>query len=378
MKTITLISALLTVCTAQAQQQRLQVTVLGRNKTTIVENALTKDARIADRLKLRIDKLKSITGGSEGTGGGNTINGRPIEHYQKDTSELDVASDVEAKLQLISNDIPRFGRALEDRVAETKWYILPARLVELPLTITKIGIKTDQTAIQVSKEVYIDEKKWNLMGRSEKTELVLHELVLAQYLWLKKKPSTIFTAITQALSMSDMRRISKLVSGYATTDAVLLGDELMKRNFGYYLTRPERADRIARVGGELKAFLSMCGNPNPQLSLLTILLQDFYMEYRARYAYANSFSALPESASAQQQFEKMWKLQSMFAPSWSALADIYPEQLISAKVAVDGDNNDLFEIIFPGVKNSSADAKMGKTACEKLRTFDYNKLLIIF
>ncbi|RYZ92365.1 MAG: hypothetical protein EOP06_04445 [Proteobacteria bacterium] len=333
----------------------------------------------AEKMERSMGAALSVRRGSEGVGGGNTLGGVVIENYQQDTSELEVWPSVKKKLNLLRADIPGFGRQLQDRAKETKWYIVPVRIEQLPESITGIAIATEQTAVQVPKEVYIDQTKWRAMTASAKVGLVLHELVLAEYLWKKANPDRSFPAIEQALSMADMRRVSKLVQNYQSTSIEQTANEIDERNFGYYINRVDKKKREKAASDLVSFFASECSKPEGRkLSHLSIILSEFYGQYRFSHAFSQ-YGGFPGQtdtayASGQRFFAKQRRLEHYFVPAWYETKKLFPAALADVNVPVDKFKGSLFDTVYPGARDSELDSEMGEQVCRELKSFDLGRL----
>jgi len=62
------------------------------------------------------------------------------------------------------------------------WYFVPTSLDQIPSDKLGVAFSTEQLALQSKREIWIDAKKYQALSDQAKGELLLHELVMAQYL----------------------------------------------------------------------------------------------------------------------------------------------------------------------------------------------------
>lgn len=123
-------------------------------------------------------------GPSDG-GGGDTCNGKLIESYKVDISQLDEFKEF---------ILPVFNK-LESGSRETKfnnpfmltpylknWYIIDCKLQDIPKERKGLFLESYQTAIHTTREVFIDSSSYNNMVKEEKAKLLLHEIIMGYYL----------------------------------------------------------------------------------------------------------------------------------------------------------------------------------------------------
>jgi len=129
----------------------------------------------------------SEDGGAD-VGGGNAIQGKMIEEYQVDVTEileyqeaiLPIIKTLQAQFPDLAADFLHIARA-------RKWYIVPADLKSLDAL--KIGIpleiQTEQVALHTPEKIFIDRRRWEVMSSSSKSYLILHEIVMG-IKWIDK------------------------------------------------------------------------------------------------------------------------------------------------------------------------------------------------
>lgn len=320
----------------------------------------------------------SETGGAD-TGGGNTINGIIIENYQQATEELDGWNGAQKIIQDIKQDIPKFGRALEERARELRWYILPTRLDQLPASITHIGARSEQMAVHIRGEIYIDAELWNApdMTSAKKTAFILHEIILAQYFYIKNDSTLKYKKIQEALSMSDMRVISDLVTSYKSGQMNELQSELHARNYGYYLSTNVAQRYIALTLENLAYSQSICEKENsPRLSQVAQPLEILNLVYfNDPVPYGSDRSS--EILSNQKLFQKQDELITPLFLLWSdIISGIYPDHYKMAPTRYSLSGPRLFEQVFSNQNSSEWDQLEGEKACRKLRIFNLRTLQI--
>lgn len=119
-----------------------------------------------------------LRGGGD-AGGGNLLNGRPLESYALDVNK---SPEMQMALRLL-RPIGRFGfdhlgPEIEYVVNKKSWYIVP---IDLPaLTSHSIGVhfSAEQGALQDFEEIWIDQKYFDKMTFEGRVQLLVHEIFM--------------------------------------------------------------------------------------------------------------------------------------------------------------------------------------------------------
>jgi len=112
-------------------------------------------------------------------GGGNTLNGKPIESYVGDvTKYASYKKMIVPLLEKIDRKVPNFSGEMKRTITDKIWYFVPVRLNRLPNKITGIQFPSDQTIVQTEKAVWVDKVRFDALVEREQGILELHELVM--------------------------------------------------------------------------------------------------------------------------------------------------------------------------------------------------------
>lgn len=125
-----------------------------------------------------------VQGPSDG-GGGDTCNGKMIESYHVDITTLDEYKEfVQPLLSKMAQEKNGQKDSSPFSIAPRmkNWYIIDCKLGKIPQERKGLYLETYQTAIQTSREIFIDAKSYGAMAKEEKAKLLLHEMVMGFYL----------------------------------------------------------------------------------------------------------------------------------------------------------------------------------------------------
>lgn len=145
-------------------------------------------------------------GTSSNGGGGNTINGKPVESYMKSIEELfeykKFILPVFRKLSGESTDVMIVY--LRWAVQTKPWYFVPVKLDTL--SQAQIGLpfnpgQVDQVARNTKDAVYIDVNEYEALAPKDRARLLLHEMVMSARFLMKQTPKD------QCLALSRSRDI---------------------------------------------------------------------------------------------------------------------------------------------------------------------------
>ena len=160
------------------------------------------------------------------SGGGNTIDGRMTEMYQKSIETLpEYKRYVFPILRKLSKGQPDVLVAYLQWAAKTKvWYFVPRKLASLPADrIAMTFTSTEQLALHSEKEVFIDEPAYLAQNDHARAYLLLHELVMGAKLLMKKPPEFQCKILSGVLSVTACR--DKLQMNLATSNPDSTGRE---------------------------------------------------------------------------------------------------------------------------------------------------------
>ena len=127
-------------------------------------------------------------GTSDQGGGGNLINGKPLDFYKKDVTELPeyikYIKPIDEKLNDIREDTQGDNGVtyLETSAKRKTWYVVPVKLDTLETARIGTNFKSDQGAYQTEKEIFISDLIYKDLDEEHKAQLLLHEIVMAFYL----------------------------------------------------------------------------------------------------------------------------------------------------------------------------------------------------
>lgn len=190
---------------APSLMQQSSSSALGREKQALqaspridmsklkMKDLVATDEALSDKpIRLKdSDKLKAVERlrGGDGSGGGNTINGKIIEKYRVDITQTpEYRTFVVPVLTQLKKIYSDFGESLEKVATKKTWYMIPIPIKTLPPKIVGLGhldlrnVDYKQPSIQTLFSVWTDQNKYNqLGGLREKAEHLLHELALGLY-----------------------------------------------------------------------------------------------------------------------------------------------------------------------------------------------------
>jgi hypothetical protein len=128
-------------------------------------------------------KNDTYSGPSDG-GGGDTCNGKMIESYKVDITSLDEFKDL--VLPLFDKLKPKNNKDKKSPFLLTPenktWYLIDCKLNDLPKNRKGLYLESYQTAIQTSREVFIENSSYQKMPKEEKAKLIIHETIMGLYL----------------------------------------------------------------------------------------------------------------------------------------------------------------------------------------------------
>lgn len=119
-------------------------------------------------------------GGTDSTGGGNGINGKPLESYAVSVeANADYKTHIAPIIAQVVKKFPRFASDLIHIANDRRWYLVPVELDKIPYERIGVSFAVDQLALQSRAAVWIDDGLFKKMPDGEdRARLLLHELVM--------------------------------------------------------------------------------------------------------------------------------------------------------------------------------------------------------
>jgi hypothetical protein len=119
-------------------------------------------------------------GSSRVGGGGNGINGKPIESYAQDITSLpEYKQYIQPILAKLDTKIPALANDMRYLERNKNAYFVPVELLKMPEWIIGVYFETDQLALQTESELWVDSILYNRMrNQKDKATLLLHEMVM--------------------------------------------------------------------------------------------------------------------------------------------------------------------------------------------------------
>ena len=124
------------------------------------------------------DPLAKPASGGTDSGGGNGIQGQPLESFSKPVSSLPEFKRVQVVIDNLSKNCPEVAADFVHIVKERTWYFVPIELDTIPSTRLGVSFATDQFGLQNRREVWVSLNNFNNPKSTEdsRSELILHEL----------------------------------------------------------------------------------------------------------------------------------------------------------------------------------------------------------
>ncbi|MBL7557334.1 MAG: hypothetical protein JNM24_16015 [Bdellovibrionaceae bacterium] len=135
-----------------------------------------------------VPDMPDSKGTSDQGGGGNLINGKPLDFYKKEITELPEYTKYIKPIDEKLNDIREDNQAdngvtyLETLAKRKTWYLVPVKLDGIEAARIGTNFKSDQGAYQTEKEIFISDLIYKDLDEEHKAQLLLHEIVMAFYL----------------------------------------------------------------------------------------------------------------------------------------------------------------------------------------------------
>ncbi len=122
----------------------------------------------------------AFASGGRSDGGGNGINGRPIESYAVKISETtEYQQIILPVLELVGSKLPDFAEDMKSIANNKPWYFVPVTLDQLPSDLIGVAFPTDQDALQSQGAVWVDKNRYDSMkSASDRAHLLVHEMIM--------------------------------------------------------------------------------------------------------------------------------------------------------------------------------------------------------
>jgi hypothetical protein len=118
-------------------------------------------------------------GGADVGGGGNGIDGKPIEVFKVNIVQSDLFKNLIAPILLKIRVIEPYLASAIDQIARHRgWYIVPVKLNSIPASLLGAPFTTEQLAFQTLYKVWIDQNFFDKMNQNEQKILLIHELIM--------------------------------------------------------------------------------------------------------------------------------------------------------------------------------------------------------
>ena len=127
-----------------------------------------------------IDGKSQQTGGVNEGGGGNGVNGIPLDAFIDRNFDQNEAYKLKVQplIAILSKKIPRLAADFYHLTHQRDWYFVPGQLESIPQNILGSYTKTDQFALQDLNKVWIDKLQFEKMSLENQGILLVHELMM--------------------------------------------------------------------------------------------------------------------------------------------------------------------------------------------------------
>jgi hypothetical protein len=119
------------------------------------------------------------TGGTDQVGGGNGLDGTPLDAFIQDIQKNSgYKNKIVPLIQKLSITFPRLAADMYHLSQQRDWYFVPGKLEAISQNILGTYAPTDQIALQDTNKVWIDKNQFNVMNEDNQAILLLHELIM--------------------------------------------------------------------------------------------------------------------------------------------------------------------------------------------------------
>lgn len=119
-------------------------------------------------------------GGTGSTGGGNGIDGKPLESYidRELKSKKYFIDFVQPLFINLAKEFPRLAADFYHLLNERDWYFVPSKLESVSKNILGAYGITDQYALQDLNKIWINSIEFNKMTDRDQATLIIHEIIM--------------------------------------------------------------------------------------------------------------------------------------------------------------------------------------------------------
>ena len=119
-------------------------------------------------------------GGTDSTGGGNGIEGKPFDDYiEKNLAQTDAFKNrLQALMDQLKIEAPGLAGDLYHITRNREWYFVPGPVKKISEQIIGAYSKSVQFALQDHNKVWIDLNLYQEMSQSSQANLLLHEMIM--------------------------------------------------------------------------------------------------------------------------------------------------------------------------------------------------------
>lgn len=118
-------------------------------------------------------------GGTDSTGGGNGVKGKPLDDYILNLTEIPAFTNlVQPLIKDLSQNYPALAADFYHLSIERDWYFVPTNLDQISKSILGVYARTDQMALQDLNKIMIDTNLFEQMQERDQAILLIHEIVM--------------------------------------------------------------------------------------------------------------------------------------------------------------------------------------------------------
>ena len=122
-------------------------------------------------------------GGTDSTGGGNGINGKPLDDYILNIRKIPAYKNLIIPLiEKLRLNYPELAADFYHISIERDWYFVPISLDKISKNNLGIYAPTDQIALQDLNKIMIDSQLFDTMTEQDQYLLIVHEIIMGIYL----------------------------------------------------------------------------------------------------------------------------------------------------------------------------------------------------
>lgn len=143
-------------------------------------------------------------GGTDSTGGGNGIQGKPLDDYILNIRELPAFTNhIKPLIQDLSQNYPELAADFYHLSIERDWYFVPTDLDQIAKNILGVYARTDQIALQDLNKIMVDSQLFAQMQEHDQAVLIAHEIVMGIRLLKHKKTQDLCMATAARTLVSE-------------------------------------------------------------------------------------------------------------------------------------------------------------------------------